>query len=83
MRDLKMYADRCSGCLGQVVRRSENMQLGAHDRYLAALKHHAGERTSLLIAMSEQLAELQAACSRQLEALDVKHTKVHWSRGFK
>ncbi len=55
------------------------MQLAAQDAYLAALHQQAGQRDGLLGAMAEQLAALQAACARQLEALDTLHTQV---RGF-
>lgn len=55
------------------------MQLAGQDAYIAALHQQAGRRDGLLGAMAEQLAALQAACARQLEALDTLHTQV---RGF-
>lgn len=61
----------------QLVRRSEGLQLVWHGQYLAALAAHEESHDTLVAAMTEQLSQLQGACSQQLAALDTLHTQVH------
>jgi hypothetical protein len=48
-----------------------------HGEYLAALAAHEESHDSLVAAMTEQLSQLQGACSQQLAALDTLHMQVH------
>lgn len=52
------------------------MQVVLHGQYLAALAAQEEAHDGLVAAMAEQLAQLQAACARQLAALDTLHTQV-------